>query len=289
MNIRVLITIIVLFFLVPSLRGQDTVKPVIKHKAKVTHSNSQAHVSDTAKLYKKKFVSMPLYARNGYIAITGGLGLPVGAFASNEGASAGGIFSISAAFPGVISHCGIAFKFDYGINGFNQSRLLGIVNNNAGFGNIVCSLPNGSGYCTYQTLLTGLYLTYPHKHITIDVRFLMGAMMASIPSLTVNYYDQTNFTSGNLNENASSATAFAIDFGVEARYPVKPKLSIILSMDYLHAVPTFTKVTTGAALNSDGNIIQGTGQEIATDQPFNIFSFSAGIGYIISAQKPAVR
>jgi hypothetical protein len=88
-----------------------------------------------------------------------GIGSPLAAYSSNEGAGTGSVFSISAAFPGVISHSGIAFKFDYGSNPLNQGRVEGIADNIAGFGNINCTVPSSSiGKCSYSSFLSGLYL-----------------------------------------------------------------------------------------------------------------------------------
>lgn len=278
MKIKLLPASIILLFLFRLAYAQDT----LKHK-----SHIHKYISDSAaKVHKPLAVIMPKYPRNGYVAVIGGMGLPLGAFASNEGAGTGTNFSISAAFPGTISHCGVAFKFDYGTNGFNTSRLEGIENNKAGFSNIRCTFPNGLGNCSYSSFLTGIYLTYPKKHITIDFRFLGGIMFARLPQININYYDETRDYSEINYQSASSATAFAIDLGFEVRYPVKPRFCIILSADYLHASPSFTMVNTGATLSSYGSIQDNTtGQETTVSQPFNLFNLSVGVGYTISAKK----
>jgi hypothetical protein len=215
----------------------------------------------------------------------GGLSFPLAAYASNEGAATGSVFSISAAFPGITSHSGIAFKFDYGVNGFNQTRLEGIENTIAGFSSINCTVPD-PGHCSYSSFLTGLYITYPKKHITIDLRFLAGVMVANIPEIDIIYNDQTGNNSGINEQGASTASAFAFDLGFELRYSIKPRFCIILSADYLHAVPSFTIVNTGSTLSSYGSIeTNNGGTEVTTDQPFNLFNLSVGVGYVISAKR----
>ena len=233
---------------------------------------------------------MPKYPRDGYVAVTGGIGLPLAAFASNLGAATGSAFSISAAFPGVISHWGIALKFDYGINGINEGRLDGIENNKSGFSNINCTVPDGLGHFSYSAFLTGLYLTYPKRHYTIDFRLLGGVMIAAMPNLTLTYNDESRGQSANFYQGQTSASAFAFGFGFEARVPVKHRFCIIIGGDYLHAVPAFNVITTGATLTSYGSIVSGGdgGDEVTTDHPFNLFNVSFGVGYIISAQKPHI-
>src|SRR5580658_6320760 len=125
MNIRILLATLICFFLFQSVRAQDTVKHVaksskhsIKHaasnggkdSAKAAAAKKDSYVKDTARSHKKDFVRMPKYKRDGYVALMGGFGLPAGEYASSGCASSGSVFSISAGFPGIISHCGIAFK-----------------------------------------------------------------------------------------------------------------------------------------------------------------------------------
>lgn len=285
---RILLTFVVLFFLIHSTRAQDSAKVVGHiHKTHTTDAVKSSRLNSVPPVHKTKPAVMPTYPRDGYIAIMGGLGNPTGPFATNEGAKGGSVFSISAAFPGIISHCGIAFKFDDGTNGFNQGQLVNSLNVKTGFANISCSLPDQLGHCSFKTFLTGLYLTYPKKHFTIDIRALMGVMTATIPGLTVNYYNQTAENNGNYYQSEASGSAFAIDFGFEVRYPVRPRLSLIFGVDYLHGTPSFPIVTTGATLTSNGSILQGneSGQEVTIDQPFNLLNLSLGVGYTISAQK----
>lgn len=297
MNIRLIFSVIILFFVVHYGQAQDTPEHTGKHihKKRVSDTNHVAasqHPSvneNTIQVHKQKPVVMPEYPRTGYVAIAGGMALPLAAYASNLGAATGSVFSLSAAFPGIISHGGIAFKFDYGINGFNKTRLEGIENTVAGFSNINCTVPDSLGHCSYSAFLTGLYLTYPKKHWTIDFRMLAGVMMARIPGIDIIYYDETRNNTGVNQQAATSAAAFAFDLGFEFRYPVKSRFCIILSGDYLHAVPSFTVVNTGNQLTSYGSIEDNSaGTETTTSQPFNLFNFSLGIGYTISAQKRTI-
>lgn len=231
---------------------------------------------------------MPKYPRDGYVAIMGGLGAPVGSYASAGFASAGDMFSICAAFPGIISRWGIAFKFDNGVNGVNQNEFLESLNNQIGNNNQFYSMITLNKF-TYSSFLAGLYLTYPARRFTIDVRILAGVMMAYMPLETTNISDLSTGNNGSYSQSASSGSAFALDFGIEARYPVKPKFCIILGIDYLHAAPSFPIVTTGAILSSYGSSLQENegGQEVTLDQPFSLFNFSLGVGYTISAKGKA--
>jgi hypothetical protein len=296
MSFKALFLSIISLFLFQSIHAQDTAKHVeksskhkMKHAAKdsskIKITESVVHINDTARSHKKDTSSRHKYPRDGYVAINGGFGIPNGDFSSTGNATGGKIFSISAGFPGIISHCGIAFKFDEGTNGMNQTGLLGMLSSQNGFPNIHYSIAGVWGKYSYKTLLTGLYLTYPNKYFTVDGRVLFGAMFASIPSLSVNYKDSAGNT-GTYYQAKTSGSAFAMDMGIEVRYAVMAKLSVMLSIDYLHAVPTFNYVTTGAGLTPVGSIEQETGRQASSDQPFDLYSFTLGVGYTIYAQKP---
>jgi len=294
MKSRLIPASFILFFGAASIHAQDSLKSNHAHFHK-THIHADSanlhtiygtHTPDTSKHNKEYSNSMPKYPSYGYVAVLYGLGSPAGAYAQNQGAITGSVFSVSAAFQGIISHWGVAFKFDQGTNNINADKLSYILTNNAGFPNISCSLPYTLGHCSYSSFLTGIYLTCPSKHFTIDFRMLAGFMIATIPSITINYYDEATETSSLQNQGETSGSAFAIDFGVEARYPVLPMLSVFLSTDYLHADPSFPFVTTGAELNSNGSIFQGSGQVQTNSQAFSLFNLSIGAGYTISAKKP---
>ncbi len=301
MNIKILLATIISFFLIQPVRAQDTVKVAGKtaHKKTVHGSKNnagdslkeasvkkQAYLKDTTKIHKSSVVKVPKYKRDGYVAVMGGVGFPAGAYASGN-AAAGSVFSISAGFPGVISHSGFAFKFDYGMNSLNQQQYISSLNNQIGISNINYAFTGTPEKFSDKTLLTGLYITYPGNHLTIDVRILGGVMMATYPAYAINIVEPGGGVIGTINQFDTKGTAFAIDFGIEARYHVKPKLSIIFSMDYLHANPSFTDVVTGIVSAPNGIILQENGEETSS-QSYNLFNLSLGVGYTISAQKPSI-
>ena len=275
--------------------AQDTAKHIyikstdtIPRAKKIRNNSPKAHKKETIRKDTTRIVKVPKYQRDGYIAIMYGIGIPNNSFASGGNAANGKVFSISAAFPGIISHGGIALKFDHGINGFNETGLVQSLNNQIGFSNINCSLTGSVGQYSYSTLLSGLYLTYPSKHITIDARILVGVMFAIEPAFSANYTDQASGNTGTFTQAEALGNAFAFDMGIEVRYPVLHKFCIFLSADYLTSSPSFNNITTGAALNSTGNIVHEIGRETTAGQSFDLSNFSLGIGYIISAQKRSV-
>ncbi len=289
MNSKFLPALFIFIFSIQSLQAQDSVK----HKAKHNHSSkvssaSNSDTKDEVKAKTPKPVVMPKYQRDGYVALSAGLGAPVGGYSGSGSAGSGSVFSISAGFPGIISHCGIGLKFDDGTNSINQGNFLNSLSNGLGFSNISYSFVGKVNAYSYKTLLTGIYLTYPGKTITIDARILGGVMFANVPSIAINMTDNTTGNMGAFYQGETSASGFAIDFGLDARYWVNRKFSVIFSADYLHADPSFLLVVTGAALNTNGEIAQEAGRETtASSQPFSLFSLSLGIGYNIMAQKPS--
>ncbi|HTA28213.1 MAG TPA: hypothetical protein VK809_10510 [Bacteroidia bacterium] len=299
MNFKASLLLIISFFLLQSIYAQDTVKRIDKgtkankkHSIKKQRSDSlksitarrEKFVKDTS---RRKPVIMPKYLRDGYIAIGRGFGVPNNSFVSTGNAANGKVYSVSAALPGVISHCGLAFKFDYGSNGLNETQLQASLNSNnqASFPNINTSLAGAVGQYTYTTLLTGVCLTYPAKHFTIDARILGGVMFAIVPNLTVNYYDQTSGNNGVYYQATTSGNAFCFDMGIGIRYAVLSKLYVMITADYLTASPSFNYVTTGAGLSSTGGIVEENGRQSIAGQSFDLSNFTFGIGYTISAQK----
>jgi hypothetical protein len=289
---KIFLAFAVSLFLLQSVRAQDTVKHSSKKNKSVmkrTPESVETHKKDSG---KARPVFVPKYARDGYVAVSGGLGAPSGNYLGAGCAASGTVYSISAGFPGIISHGGIAFKFDDGTNALNKNQFLESFSNGIGLTNMNYSFAGSVNPYTYKTLMTGLYLTYPAKNFSIDARILGGVMMATVPAMAVNMSDQTNGTSGIFYEGETSAAAFALDFGIQARYRVASKFCVILSADYLHADPSFLLVVSGAALNangtSTGTIIQETGRQTSgADQPFSVFNLSLGVGYTITAKKPS--
>ncbi len=303
MNLKPYFLLISSFFLLQAIFAQDTIRHIDKdtkqskkHVGKKQNSDSvksitiarEKYVKDTVK--RKPFI-MPKYSRDGYIAVGRGFGVPNNSFVSNGNAANGKVYSVSAAFPGIISHCGFAFKFDYGANGVNETQLQTSLNSNnqASFPNINTSLAGAAGQYTYTTLLAGMCLTYPAKHFAIDARILGGVMFAIVPNLTVNYYDQTSGNNSIYYQAATSGNAFCFDMGIGIRYAVLPKVCVMLTADYLTASPSFNYVTTGAGLTPGGSIIQESGRESIAGQSFELSNFILSVGYTISARKNQQR
>jgi hypothetical protein len=300
MNPKVILTTIVFFFLFQSLWAQDTVKHAVKSSKHIIKHTSAANTNDSVKKaiakkeslardsvksHKKEFVKVPKYKRDGYVAIMGGLGLPAGTFASSGFASTGSVFSICAGFPGIISHSGFAFKFDAGTNSLNKSQYINSLNNQIGIQDLSYSFTGALEKFSYHTILTGLYLTYPAKHLTIDVRILGGVMMATYPSFEINILNSANGVNGTFYQSETKGDAFAFDFGMDARYLVIKNISIIFSADYLHAVPSFPNVESGIPTSLTGGVIPN--EEFGTtNMPYNLFNLSLGVGYTITALKP---
>lgn len=172
------------------------------------------------------------------------------------------------------------------MNGVNQTQYLQSLSIQNGFSNITYSLQGTQGAYSYKTLLTGLYLTYPGKHITIDARILGGVMFATAPAIRVSYNDTISGNNGISYQSETYSSAFAFDIGFDIRYPVLKRFCVMLSLDYLTSSPSFNYISTGAALNTNGNIVEEAGRQATASQSFDLSSVKLGIGYLISAQKP---
>lgn len=274
-----------------SITGQDTVKQITPEVKKnpesitggvpfVSNDNITKERKDTNKKGRKRYPS------TGYIGIFTGEGYPKGNFKLKGYPSKGGSFSFLAAFPGIISRFGIAFKADYGWNGVDKLRFMDSLKSNVGNPNLSYSMPSESFNYKYKTILLGLYASWPiNSKFSIDARLLCGAMMATIPGLTVTAFDYSTGNTLTVKTYQTTGRAFAFNEGISVRYIPLPQLSVILGMDNVSANPSFTLVGTGITKDLNGAATQITAQSTTSNQAFHLLNVSVGIAFTISARK----
>lgn len=268
----------------------DTAKPVfhdINKKAQSGNANTLIIGNDSAVKHnpdsKKNKVK---YAPTGYVGLSLGESYPKGNFLSNGYPSKGGMFSFSAAFPGIISRFGLQFKVDYGWNGVDKVKYLDSLKSIVGNPNLGYSMPTNSFNYTYKTIVMGLYFSLPiNNKFSIDARLLCGAMMATIPGLTINTLDYSNGNKITINTYETSGRAFALNEGISVKYIPIPQLSVMLSADNVSANPSFTLVGTGIAKDLNGYATKLAAQSETGNLVFHVLAISVGVGYTIQARK----
>jgi hypothetical protein len=257
----------------------DSAKIAAKH-----HRRDSTMRADSVKGYSKhdtlahkhKIKWVP----SGYIALNFGIGLPLDSYVSVGSAATGENLSLCAVFPGLLSRFGWAFKFDYGLNGINNSQYL--YNVAEGYPNYTFkTIATAQGY-TYYTLMMGPSFSFPYGKITFDVKVLFGTLTGTIPKSVYNVVDSGS--SLFLTKYQATSTAFAFGFGLDVRYHVLPYLSILLNYDYLTATPTFTYVSNGFTDTPLG-IIPSATQVTTVNQGFQLNNLTIGVALTLAAKK----
>jgi hypothetical protein len=283
------------------VKVNDSLKQAYK-KARRDSLKHLAHIRDSLRVKKSadslifvaqkqasrdsiKLVRAALRPNTGYVALSGGEGYPAGNFATYAFPTNGGVLALSAAFPGVISHFGVIFKFDIGFHGVNSQRYIDTIANQVKDPNVGYTV-NSSGNYTYVTFMMGAFYTYPlSKKFSVDARLLMGAMSATIPNINVNAYDYISGANLSVMNYSTSGFAVAYDEGLSLRYLVTPRLSAMLNIDNVSSSPFFVLTNSSIAVDENGAAYQTAGQINTINQPFHVVSLTVGVGYTIVSRK----
>ena len=178
------------------------------------------------------------YPTTGYISISDGYGFPMGKFASKSGsfdnengagfAEKGNYTSLDFAAPIKHSHFGISASFGYYNNPLDNPAF----NNNM----------SGSYYYNNYTLYTamaGLYVTYPFKHFSYDLKIQAGLCASTYPSFA--YSGLYNYQPLNLSGSSANCNSLAYQGVFSVRYyPSKGHLFVIGQINYFGTSANYT-------------------------------------------------
>lgn len=236
-----------------------------------TAQRQRKHVADSMKRRKRECF--------GYIAVNGGLGLPLSGYEAIGAAATGRDYSICAEFPGIASRYCWTFKFDYGENGINIPQYLHDASEYvSGAYQYSMNFPVQSN--SYYTMMMGISRILPVGRLTFDIRLLFGFLMGSLPENSYNVSDSSG-NSLTLTRYSSSAWALAIDFGIDVRYRINSGFSLLLNYDHLSASPYMTVVSTGF----DNESFKTTAPAMSSyTQQFALNNLTIGIGYTIAGK-----
>ena len=224
----------------------------------------------------------------GYISFNAGVGLPLGAFGStnwdgnNSGYALSGITSsLDFGMPIAHSNFGVAGNVSYYQNGVDVNSLENNQEANANPPTHFTAYYNTTaGNYQAQTIMAGLYVTFPIHKFSIDFKALCGVAICTMPSVintvTVSNYlysaaSGKPYQSATETENESAFTSYAFAYGgsITFRYAVVKHFCVMLQPNIFTSAPSFTPTVNSSNGSSTANAIS---------QPFTIISVLAGIG-----------
>ena len=192
-----------------------------------------------------------IFNPTGYMALSIGVGFPLGKYKDSGYASNGLNLSFSAAKPFSGSKFGVALKIDYGNNPVDAAALNSNFQNNSTNNGISTEI-GSVGNFSYITTLAGFCEIFADKDYSFELRVLGGFMFANIPSLDINVFDNNNFV-GDISQPAASATSFCFNLGAGFRYKILPELSAIANFDFEYSKPEFSVTATAVVQNGGGS------------------------------------
>lgn len=225
---------------------------------------------------KEKHTTGPLKS---YIAVSGGIGMPVGKFGtsnpddSKSGFAKNGVdFNISYALPlGSVLRAGL--KAGEQIHSFDGGSL---VSQTDGWSYYLSDV----GSITRMYFMAGLSGVIPTEKITLDIHAYLGLASAKYPGYTIygsEYYSGTAITN---TMGSASSSGFVYDAGLGILFPFSDKWSGMINLDFMSSSHEFTAIYTASASSYGYNYLNQSGS-ISADKTISVFSITAGVGYTI--------
>jgi len=205
-----------------------------------------------------------------FVAISAGVGLPLGNFAKADTAKGSGFASLGAhlnltAGYKFIPNVGVMIMVGETFNSFNAQ---GFLDKYAMTG--VTTTITGTSYYTGQ-YLAGPIFCLPTDKVDINARILVGAISLTFPVITEQATDG-GFTSQGV-INTPSAMGFAYDAGVGAKIKLSSMIGIMVNADYFGSSVSYTNQTTV----SSGSFAGGTNVDTKTyTQSVGLINITAG-------------
>lgn len=218
------------------------------------------------------------YKGGSYIAINGGMGIPLGSFRSRV-YSQGSLFNDDAyALSGESANIntGILLYHNVGIAG-----ILGYNTNVFDMAQFIKNTPGTTGSSNPNdqwrnfNLMTGIFLTFPADKVSFDVRFIIGADFISTPAISYSVITNNGTqATNNMTISKNNGIAFISGMGAGARLHLAGHFSLKADAD-IYAAPF--KFDAGYKVaDSSGNISSGTNSSSLDVLLLNI---TAGVAY----------
>lgn len=247
---------------------------------------------------------------SGYISINYGFASPMGSFSqyySQNGftypqqgigygnyATPGNVFHFSLGIPINHSNFGIALMFasytnQYDINGYVASLNNSPIGYNAYSNSPITGYASGGGQNVYSasSILGGLFYTYPVGRFSFDGRFMIGALLSSLPEQAV-YAGDADGNQMFYDVEPSNATSFAFDLGAGIRFKLADlgsrKICLMANVDYLYSEASYNTQqdiyvvpASGTYANQEVQLLPSP--TVSGKLPIQLLNITFGIGY----------
>jgi hypothetical protein len=232
---------------------------------------------------------------SGYISINFGFAEPEGAFAAAYGsgysgyALPGSVFHFSVAFPISHSNFGVAFMFGSYNNQYDLTNYINYLSNSSSV-NAYGPLSGGvNNIYSESSILGGFYATLPVGRFSFDGRFMIGALLNSLPEQAYGKED----TAGNITTydlQTSYPTSFAIDAGIGIRCLIakigRRQLCAMVNVDYMYSNVSYNtiQVEDYTPYVNPNNLTYETDNSVSGHLPISLLNITFGIGYQIGGE-----
>jgi hypothetical protein len=227
---------------------------------------------------------------SGYMTINFGFANPNGDYAAAFGSGYGGYaepgsdFNFSLAFPIQHSNFGVAFMFGSYANDYDINNYVNYLSNSSsiyGYGVI----PGGNTVYSESSIMGGLYITYPVGRFSFDGRFMIGALLNSLPEQAYGKQDTAyNVTTYDL--QTSYPTSLAFDGGIGIRCMIarfgRRQVCATVNLDYLYSNVSYNTEQvvdyTPAANNPNGYTYESD-NSVSGHLNIQLLNITFGLGY----------
>ena len=222
-------------------------------------------------------------APSGFLSVNFGFATPEGSFAQSFGSGYGGyaepgsVFHFSLGIPVAHSNFGVALMYGNYENDYNLNSYCNI--------NGFISAPADNTYAE-QSIMGGLFFTYPLGRLSIDARAMIGALLCSLPEQDY-YTEDAMLNEYQYDMQASNSTALAFDAGIGLRFLIikfgRRPLCAMVNVDYLSANPSYSTeqiVYESPYVNPTGVVYQLVPNPTFSGHlPISILNVTFGLGY----------
>ncbi|GAB3576673.1 hypothetical protein GCM10027578_43000 [Spirosoma luteolum] len=228
----------------------------------------------TTCLGQKTFI-LSLQDKRGFVAVTAGGNMPIGAFGSRTspdqkaGMAAPGLtLSVSAGFR-ALERFGLMAQATQHRNAIQTDALLGAVYHAA---TDVWTVKADNWNIT--TFMAGPYITVPKGRFSIDGHLLAGWAQATMPNTAM--AGTIGTTTMSVQTTGSQTGGLAFGAGAGLRYRLCPDLSATINADYSYSQLTFNNLTS-RAVSSNG---VSESLPYSSDRQIGLVSVSVGLAFL---------
>jgi hypothetical protein len=227
----------------------------------------------------------------GYMSINFGFANPEGGYAASTAGTYGGFglpgtnINFSMAFPINHSNFGLAFMFGSYTNTYDNNNFINYISNSSNSGNYEYGSVSGGIDNIYalNSIMGGLYVTYPLGRFSIDGRFMAGVLLSSLPEQAYGKED----TAGNVTTydmQVSNSVSLAFDAGIGIRCLIvkwgRRQICAMVNLDYLYSNVPYSTVQVEDYYPSNPNILPTEiDNNINGTLNVSLFNITFGLGY----------